>query len=100
MADARRVRRLWVRLARVGRRVKLHELEPAVAVRRPHHRDVGASALETDDAVHGLTLDRLPALHLEAERHEELDSRREVVDDDANVVHALDCHRLDSFSAT
>src|SRR3954454_17707315 len=40
------------------RRVELRQLNPAVAVRGPHHREVGTDAIEPDRAVHRRPLDR------------------------------------------
>jgi hypothetical protein len=72
--------------------MELRQLEPAVAVRCPHHRDVDPDAVEPVDPVDRLSLDRRPALQLHAELDEERDRRLEVVDDDAHVVHPLDRH--------
>src|SRR5919204_1745274 len=47
MADARGVRRRVRVAARARRGVELRQLEPSVAVRRLHHRDVRPDALET-----------------------------------------------------
>ena len=76
------------------RRVELRQLEPAVAVRRPHEDDLDPDPLEPDDAVHPPSLDRCRslALHLQTELHEEGDGSLEVVDDDADVVHPLNRH--------
>src|SRR5262245_24654853 len=56
-AYAQRVRR---RVFRLGsdrrRRVELRQLNPAVAVRSPHHDDVGTDAVKSDNAVYFLTL--------------------------------------------
>ena len=75
-----------------ARRVELRQLEPAVAVRGPHHRDVAADAVEPDGAVHPRSLDRRLALQLHAKFDEERDGSLEVVDDDADVVHPLNRH--------
>jgi len=80
--------------------VKLHQLEPTVSVRGFHHRGVHPDALEPDDAVHPFTFGRCLALQLESELDEERHRRREVVDHDAHVVHALDRHALDSSGAS
>src|SRR3954447_1781077 len=92
VADARRVRRRVPVVAGMGRRVELHQLEPAVAVRRLHHRDVRLYALEPNDAVHPATLDRGLALRLESEVGKELDRGCQVVDHHADVVHPLNGH--------
>src|ERR671931_2444961 len=95
MADARGVRRRVLAAARARRGVKLHQLEPSVAVRGLHHRDLRPDALETHDAVHPSALDRPLALQLESELDEERLRGREVVEDDAHMVHTLDRHALD-----
>ena len=51
-------------------------------------------------AVHPIALDRRLALQLKSELNEERHRVREVADDYANVVHALDCHVLDGRHAT
>jgi dihydrofolate reductase len=63
------------------------ELEPAVAVRSPHHGDLGPDTVESDDTVHPTSLDCRAALQLHTEFDEERDSSFEVVDDDEDVVH-------------
>ena len=50
-------------------------------------------AVEADGEVHPGSLDRRLALQLETQRLEEGDRRREVVDDDADVVQPLNAHR-------
>jgi len=72
--------------------MELRQLEPAVAVRGPHHRDVDPDAVEPVEAVHLTSLDRRLALQLHAELEEELLGGLEVVDDDADVVHPLNRH--------
>jgi hypothetical protein len=46
--------------------------------------------VEPDDAVHPTSLDRPLALQLESELDEELSRGREIIDDDAHVVHPFD----------
>jgi hypothetical protein len=58
MADARGVRRRVPVAARARRGVKLHQLEPAMAVRGLQHRDLRPDALEPHHAVHPTALDR------------------------------------------
>ena len=58
-----------------------------MAVRGPQHCDVASDAIEPDDAVHPLSLDCRLALQLQTKFDEEGDRSREVVDDDADVVH-------------
>ena len=71
------------------RRVELRQLNPAVAVRGPHHGDVGTDVVEPDDAVHPTPLDRRLAFQLHPEFGEERFGSLEVVDNDENVVHPL-----------
>src|SRR5207247_6872285 len=47
------------------RRVEPGQLESAVAVRGPHHRDVASDTVEPDNAVHPPSLDRRLALQFE-----------------------------------
>lgn len=65
-----------------------------MAVRGPHHCDVVSDTVEPDDAVHPLSLDRHLALQLQPKFDEERGYSREVVDNDADVVHALNRHVL------
>src|SRR3954469_23620653 len=89
-ADAQRVRRRGLRLGSDrGGCVELRQLDPAVAVRGPHHGDVGADVLQADDAIHPRPLVRRLALQLHAELGEERLGRLEVLDDDQDVVHPL-----------
>src|SRR5215208_5487329 len=63
--DAQRVRRCVVRFtADRRRRVELRQLDPPVAVRDPHHDDVGTDAVESDGAVNRISLDERLALQL------------------------------------
>src|SRR5438132_2813563 len=65
-AYAQRVRRRAFRLGSDRRRrVELRQLNPAVAVRGPHHGDVGTDVVEPDDAVHPTALDRRLAFQLQ-----------------------------------
>jgi len=82
------------------RGVKLRQLEPSVAVRGLHHRDLCPDALEPHHAVHPTALDRPLALQLESELDEERRRGREVVDHDDHVLHALDRHALDCSDTT
>jgi hypothetical protein len=63
--------------------------EPARGVRDPHHRDLASHVVEPDDSSRPASFDRHPAFQLHAEFGEEGDGGVEVVDDDADVVHAL-----------
>src|SRR5438034_3890879 len=92
-AYAQRVRRRAFRLGSDRRRrVELRQLKPAVAVRGPHHGDVGTDVVEPDDAVHPTPLDRRLAFQLHTEFGEERFGSLEVVDNDENVVHPLNRH--------
>ena len=73
-------------------RVVLGQLQLAVAVRGPHHRDVASDAVESDGAVREEAFDRRLAFQLHAEFGEERDSGVQVVDDDGDVVHPLNSH--------
>src|SRR4051812_49195324 len=74
------------------RREKSGELEPAVAVRRTHHGDLDALVAQSGDAPCPLPFDRELPFELEAELAKELDHRREIVDDNADVVHPPNRH--------
>ena len=94
--DAERVRRCVLRLGADHRRLLIaHQLELAVAVRSPHHGDIDALAVESDDAVRPLSLHCHLALELKAEFDKERDSGVEVVEDNADVVHPQDRHVLE-----
>ena len=94
--DAMQTQRVGRRVLRpgVGRRrgVVLGQLQLAMAVWGPHHRDVAADAVESDGAVRPEALDLRLAFQLHAELGEECDSRVQVVDDDGDVVHPLNRH--------
>src|SRR5437763_12243936 len=92
VADARRVGRRWPVLALVCGRAVLGQLDLGVAIRGLQNRDVRPYALEPVDAVHQAALDGRLALHLEPESGEERGRRREVVNDDADVLQTLDGH--------
>src|SRR3954469_12108162 len=97
-AYAQRVRRRPFRLGSDRRRrVELRQLDPAVAVRRPHHGDVGTDAVEPDGAVHPRPLVRRLAFQVHTELGEERLGSLEVVDDDENVVHPLKRHIVVSW---
>ena len=97
-AYAQRVRRRAFGLGSDRRRrVELRQLKPAVAVRGPHHGDIGADAVEPDDAVHPTPLVRRLAFQLHTEFGEERFGSLEVVDDDENIVHPLKRHIVVSW---
>src|SRR2546427_9205650 len=100
MADARGVRRRVPVAAPARPGGQLRQLEPSVAVRGLHHRDLRPDALEPHHAVHPTALHWPTALQLESELDEERRRGREVVDHDAHVVHALDRHGLDDSDTT
>jgi hypothetical protein len=81
------------RLGAEGRRgAELRQLQPAVAVRGPHHGDVDPDVVEPDDTVHPASLDWHLALQLHAKFGKERSSSLKVVDNDADVVHPLNRH--------
>src|SRR6185369_5194597 len=82
---------LWLGGDRL-RGVVLRQFEPARGVRDPHHRDLASHVLEPYDVSRPSSLDRHPAFQLHSEFGEEGDGGVEVVDDDADVVHALNRH--------
>jgi hypothetical protein len=84
-------RDLWLEVGR-RRGVVLSQLELAVAVRGPHHRDVAVNAVESDGEVRPKAFDLPLAFQLHAELGEERDRRVQVVDDDGDVVHPLNAH--------
>src|SRR3954468_8273478 len=93
LADAEGVRRGIRRLRIIqGRAEESRELDLADTLGRPHHDDVDADVIHRVDAVDPSALDGPVALALHPELPEERDGGLEVVDDDPNVVHALDRH--------
>ena len=88
-AYAQRVRR---RVFRLGfdrrRRVELRQLDSAVAVRGPHHGDVGTDVVEPDDAVHPTPLDCRLAFQLHTEFGEERFGSLEVIDNEEDIIHS------------
>ena len=60
-----------------------------MAIRGPHHGDVGTDVVEPDDAVHPTPLDLRLAFQLHTEFGEERFGSLEVLDNDENVVHPL-----------
>ena len=63
-----------------------------MAIRRPHHGEIGTDAVEPDDAVRPIPLVRRLAFQLHTELGEERLGSLEVVDDDEHVVHPLKRH--------
>jgi hypothetical protein len=60
-----------------------------VAIRGPHHRDLGPDAVQADGGVRHQALDLPLAFQFHAELGEERDGGVQVVDDDPDVVHPL-----------
>src|SRR5215510_12071807 len=94
--DAMQAQRVGRRVLRLGadRRggVVLRQLQLAVAVRGPHHRDVAPDAFESDGAVRPKAFDLSLAFQLHAELGEERDGGIQVFNDDGDVVHPLNGH--------
>ena len=63
-----------------------------MTVGRAHHGDLDMLVAEAGDASRPFPLDRRAPFELEAELDEEIDCRVEIVDDDPDIVHPLDCH--------
>ncbi len=74
------------------RMAKLRQLELPVPIRRPHHYDVDPDIVDPIDAIHPRPLNPRLAFNGHAERGEEGDGGRQVVDDDAHVVQPFDDH--------
>jgi hypothetical protein len=70
----------------------LAQLKPPVAVRHPQHRDFAPDTVEPDHAIHRRSLDRRLTLQLHTELEKERGRGREIVNDDADVVHPPDRH--------
>ena len=68
------------------------ELEPAVAVRRAHHRTLDALIALSSDASGPFSFNHGPTFQLETELAKELDGASEVIDDDSHVVHSFERH--------
>src|SRR4030095_1713929 len=71
---------------------KAGELEPSVAVRRAHHRNLDALIAKSSDTSGPFSFDRGSPFELEAELAKEINRRCEVIDDDAHVVHPFERH--------
>jgi hypothetical protein len=74
------------------RREKTGELEPAVAVRRAHRRNLDALIAQSSDTPRPFSFNRGPPFEIEPEFAEEIDRRCEIIDDDSYVVHPFKCH--------
>jgi hypothetical protein len=75
------------------------QLQLAVAVRGPHHRDLAPDAVESDGAVRNEAFDLSLAFQFHAELGEERDGGVQVVDDDGDVVHPLNGHVSEHMTA-
>ena len=75
------------------------QLQLAVAVRGPHHRDLAPDAVESDGAVCKEAFDLSLAFQFHAELGEERHGGVQVVDDDGNVVHPLNGHVSEHMTA-
>src|SRR5262245_25421057 len=80
------------------RRVELIQLEPTLAVRGPHHRNLASNVLEPNDTVYPTALDGHLALQLHAKFDKEGLRSLEVLDHDENVVHSFERHVLPSHT--
>jgi hypothetical protein len=76
-------------------RVELVQLDAAVTIGRPHHREGGPDILEPNQLADQGPFDCRLALELEAQFDEERLDGFEIVDDEENVVHPLDRHVRD-----
>jgi hypothetical protein len=72
---------------------KTGKLEPAMAVGRAQHGDFDALIPESGDASGPFSFDHGPPFERQPEFLKEANRRSEVLDDDANVVHAFEPHR-------
>src|SRR5262245_6739020 len=79
-------------VGRDGGGVEARELEAAVAVGGTHHGDLDALAAHSGDAAGPFAFDRHAAFEGQAQLGEERDGGVEVLNHDADVVHALHGH--------
>src|SRR4051794_27709612 len=79
-----------------GRLQKARELEPTVTVRGAHHGDLDALVAQPGNTPCPLSFHCGLPLELEAELAKERDRRREVFDDDSDIVHPFECHAVHS----
>src|SRR6185437_6602472 len=89
---AERVHGVGAVIGNHGGREESRDLEPAVSVRRTHHGNLDAHAVQSGDTIGPVSFDGRAPLELEAEFGEEFDSGIDVFHHDADVVHALDRH--------
>src|ERR1700677_1516621 len=98
--QAQRAGRRILRLSGRRRRgMVLTQLQLAVAVGSPHHRDLALDAVETDGAVRPHAFDLPLAFQLHAELSEERDRCVQVLYDDPDVIHPLNSHVLEPRTA-
>ena len=101
--DAMQAKRVGRRVPRLGvdRRggVVPGQLQLAVAVRGPHHRDLAPDAVQADGAVRHQPLDLPLAFQFHAELGEERDGGVQVIDDDGDVVHPQNGHARQPIDA-
>ncbi len=71
------------------------QLHRAMTVRGAHHRDLAKDAAEPNREIRPRSLDLRPAIQLQAQFGEEGDCRMEIIDDDGDIVHSLNCHVAD-----
>jgi len=72
--------------------VELGQLNPTVAVRGPHHRNLGPNVLEPNDKVHPRSLHWHLALQFHTKFDKECLRGIKVIDHDENVVHSFKRH--------
>ncbi len=95
MADTGSVGRRALRAPLSRRGMELGQFEPSATVRCLQHRDVSADAVETDDPVHPVTLNRCLVQELEPELQKECDGVLQVLDDYADMFQPQDRHAPD-----
>src|SRR3954454_10464908 len=78
-------------VSRNRRRDESRKLESALAVRGAHHGDLDVLITQSGNTPRPLSVDRGLSFELEPELAKELDCGRQILNDDAHVVHAQ-CH--------
>src|SRR5689334_15027780 len=74
------------------RRDEAGELEPAVAVRCAHHRNLYALIAQASDAPRPFSFNRGSPFELKAQLAKEINRLAQVLDDDSYVVHPFERH--------
>ena len=82
------------------RRKESGQLKSAVTVWRTHHGNLDAHAAQSSHPISPVAFDGGAALKLQAKFGEEFNGGLNVCNDDADVVHALDCHDVSLVLAT